>query len=113
MTYEEEGSTVIKTPVDFDVEREKRGYSLIKKDQIKCGNCQRPLIDLIKIKEDKEIETAIRAYCPFCNDCSFWYKISGKICIQAVEGLSILDMPMDIRNGIRFTNIKVVKNEQK
>lgn len=89
---------------------EQQGYSLLKEDKIRCANCQKPLIEVIKVKEDSSINTAMRARCPFCGDKSFWYKISGKICVQAVDGLSIANSPVDIRNNIRFTNIEVVKN---
>jgi len=86
-------------------------FNISKDDIIICANCNKQLLSVIKVKEDKNIQTAIRVQCPFCKDTSFWYKISGKIYIQSVEGLSITDMPVDIRNGIMFTNIKVKKNE--
>ena len=90
-------------------ERESQGFLLIKDDIIKCANCGIDLLCVLKVK-DENVETAIRVDCPYCGDGSFWYKISGKIYIQAAEGLSIKDMPINIRNGIRFTDIKVIKH---
>jgi DNA-directed RNA polymerase subunit RPC12/RpoP len=112
MDYRDTSSTLIKTPVDFEVEREKQGYELLKDDTIKCGNCSKPLISVIKVREE-DTTTNIKATCPYCNDSSFWYQIKGKIFIQAVEGLAMADMPMKIQNGIQFTTIKVVKDGKK
>jgi len=84
---------------------------ILKEEKIKCAGCGKPLIDILKVKEDKEINTAIRVRCSYCDDSSFWYKISGKIYVQAVDGLSIVDAPVEKMNGILFTTIKVMKNE--
>ena len=108
INWNDSGSTVIKATLD-QVEKEKIGYTLLKQDVIKCGNCNKPLVSVIMVQNNDD-RHAIKAYCPYCKDCSFWYQITGKICIQAVEGLSMIDMPTNIRNGINFTEIKVAKN---
>lgn len=107
--YWDDCPPVLKVPVDQDVEREKRGYQILQDTIIKCANCQKELVEVIKIKENKKIKNAIKALCPYCNDCSFWCQITGEIALQAVEGLYMIDMPMDIRNDVRFTTIKVAK----
>jgi DNA-directed RNA polymerase subunit RPC12/RpoP len=84
---------------------------ILKEEKIKCAGCGKPLVEVLKVKEDKEINTAIRVRCPYCSDSSFWYKISGKIYVQAIDGLSITDAPVEKMNGILFTTIKVMKNE--
>jgi hypothetical protein len=84
---------------------------IIKEEKIKCAGCRKPLVEILKVKEDREINTAIRAVCPYCTDMSFWYKISGKIYMQAIDGLSIVDAPVEKMNGILFTTVKVMKNE--
>ena len=105
------GDGMIVVPVDTEVERDKQDFVWIKEDKLICGNCYKPLLEVLKVKEDEKKVTAIRALCPYCHDQSFWYKISGKIYIQAMDGLSIADAPIDIRNDIMFTTIKVIKNE--
>ena len=83
---------------------------ILKEEKIKCAGCNKPLVDVLKVKEDKGINTAIKVHCPHCNDSSFWYKVSGKIYIQSVDGLSIADAPVEKRNGILFTTITMIKN---
>jgi DNA-directed RNA polymerase subunit RPC12/RpoP len=90
---------------------EKQGFLLAKEDTIKCANCNKSLIQVLQVKEDTSIITSIVVECPYCSDTSFRYKISGKIYLQATEGNSIDTMPMDIKDGIRYTRIKVIKNE--
>ena len=85
---------------------------ILKEEKIKCAGCNKPLVDVLKVKEDKEINTAIRVVCAYCTDMSFWYKISGKIYVQAVDGLSIDNSPVVKQNGIFFTTITMVKNKK-
>jgi DNA-directed RNA polymerase subunit RPC12/RpoP len=100
-------------PVD-QISSERHNYTILKDDIVKCANCNKPLLDVLKIQEDTNIISTIKVECPYCSDSSFWYKISGKIYIQSHEGLSITDMPIEKdNNGVIHSNIKVIINEQK
>lgn len=97
------------TPVEQKV-IEKQGFTFLQNDTVHCGNCNKPLIDVIKVKETETV-TAIKVKCPHCNDTSFWYKIKGKIYLQAVDGLHISSAPIDVKNDIIYSTIEVKKNE--
>jgi DNA-directed RNA polymerase subunit RPC12/RpoP len=97
------------TSLEHSTERTKQGYSVLKDGIIKCGNCNKNLLSVIKIQENNQ-QHNIKVDCPYCNDESFWYKIDGKICIQPCDGLSMVDMNTDIKDEIHFTEIKVIKN---
>ena len=97
----------VMTPVE-QKEVESQGFSLSQDDTIVCGNCGKQLLQIIKVKETDE-HTAIRADCPYCNDSSFWHKTKGKIYIQPKDGLYIDEAPIDTRNGIRYSHIKLGK----
>lgn len=88
-----------------------KGYELLKEDNIKCANCKKKLVEIVKVKENENKVYEIKASCPFCKDGSFIYRISGQIFIQAAPGVTIEDMPMEIINGVMKTDIKVIKNE--
>jgi len=92
--------------------REKLNYSILKDETIKCANCNKDLISIIKVKENQNQQSAIKALCPYCNDSSFWYRISGQIYLQAVDGLSIVDMPVKVQNGVIFTTIEVICDDE-
>lgn len=87
-----------------------QGYELLKEDTIKCGGCNKPLVEVIKVKKN-DTTTIIKVLCPFCGDTSFKYTINGKIYIQAVEGLSIKNMPTEVKDNIIQTYIEVIKND--
>lgn len=98
------------TPVE-QKEVESKGFSFLHNDILHCSNCNKPLIDIIKVKETDRV-TAIKVKCPYCNDTSFWYKIKGKIYLQAVDGLYISSAPIEVKNEIIYSTIEVKKNEQ-
>lgn len=87
-----------------------KGYELLKEDNIKCANCKKKLVEIVKVKENESKVYEIKASCPFCGDSSFIYRISGQIFIQAASGVTIEDMPMEIVNEVMKTDIKVIKN---
>jgi DNA-directed RNA polymerase subunit RPC12/RpoP len=94
---------------EYTTDPTKQWTEILKEDTIKCTNCKHELLDVLKVKEDKEINTALRVICPYCTDTSFWYKISGKIYVQAADGLSIDNNPVVKQNGILFTTITMIK----
>jgi DNA-directed RNA polymerase subunit RPC12/RpoP len=96
---------------EYTVDPAKQWTEILKEEKIKCAGCSKSLVDVLKVKEDKEINTAIRVRCPYCDDFSFWYKVSGKIYVQAVDGLSIDNNPVVKQNNILFTTITMVKNQ--
>lgn len=96
------------TPVDTDVEREKKGYSVLEDSTIKCGDCGRKLVDVIKVLEDSSIVKIVKVSC-FCGGESFLYELTGNTYMQAAKGVAIVDMPTEIRDGTMHITIKVAK----
>lgn len=96
------------TPVDLEVEREKHGYKILKDDTIKCADCGKKLVDIIKVKEDESQRKAIDAECP-CGGSSFLYIITGHTYMQASEGRAIGDMPTEVKHGVMHMTVKVIQ----
>lgn len=94
------------TPVE-EKEYEKRGYALLKEDVIKCADCGRTLLDIIKVKEG-DIIKELEAICP-CGGSSFIYRIVGESYFQACPGLSIEDIDMDFEDEVTTMKVKVVE----
>lgn len=86
-------------------------FLLAQENTIECANCRKALLHVLQGTGDDSITTFILVECPYCGDSSFRSRAKGKIYIQAANGLSIADMPMDIKDNIRYTTIKVIKNE--
>ena len=97
------GRTVVE-----EIEVEEKGFELLQDDTIKCADCGIPLISIIKVREDDTIQKRIKAVCT-CGGESYMYEIKGDTYMQAVEGLAIEDMPMDIIDNIMNITIKVIK----
>ena len=98
----------VTSEVELDAEREKQGYDLLKEDTIKCADCRKTLIEVIKVKEDKNQQKIIDVYCP-CGGSSFLYVIEGVTYLQAAKGLAIDDMPTEVKDGVTHMTIKVIK----
>lgn len=94
------------SPVDVDVEREKRGYEVLEDKIIKCADCGIKLVEIIMVQDSKETKR-VTAECP-CGGSSFIYEVKGKTFIQPVEGRALADMPMDIKDGVMYITVKVV-----
>ena len=92
---------------------EKKGYVLLKEDCIRCANCNKKLLEVIKVKEVKEMVREIKVNCPYCGDSSFLYRITGVVYTQAPDELSISDMPVDILENVIKMNVEVIKNVKK
>ena len=102
----------IVTPVDLEVEREKKGYELLTENVIKCGDCRASLLDIIKVLENDSIIKEIKATCPRCGGESFIYRMAGSSYLQAVSGLAINNMPTNIdKEGIIHMTVELIKNE--
>lgn len=97
------------TPIE-QKEIEKQGFSFLQDDIIVCGNCNKQLIQIIKVKNTDDTQ-AIKVSCPYCGDHSFWYKIKGKIYMQPKKDLFIYDAPVEIRGDILYSTIIVKKVE--
>jgi hypothetical protein len=89
------------------VKRTKHDLHILQEDTIKCANCSKALIQVIKVKEDPSRVHAIMATCPFCGDSSFRYKIDGRIYVGHVPGTSILNYPIENINGVLYSTVKV------
>lgn len=94
------------------VPRESLGYVLIKEDHIKCANCSKKLLTLIKVAEN-ETKNYFIVKCPYCGDKSFKYEVIGKIYAGAAEGLAIIDCNTDNPKKNLFINIVDMKKEVK
>ena len=66
------GDDAINTPVDLEVERPRHGYKILNDDIIKCADCNRKLIEVVKVREDIELVKKIKVICP-CGGESFLY----------------------------------------
>ncbi len=100
--------------IKFTIEKERKvqdQFLLAQENIIECANCRKALLNVLQGTGDESIVTFILVECPYCGDSSFRSRAKGKIYIQAANGLSISDMPMDIKEGARHTKIKVIKNE--
>lgn len=86
------------------------GYEVLQEDVIKCANCYKPLVEVVKVKEDPARTNVIVAKCPFCGDSSFRYKITGRLYIGNVEGTVIDDCPVDKVGDTFYSTIKVSKD---
>lgn len=95
------------TPVD-QVEHEKQGCVLLKEDVIKCADCGKKLLNIIKVKESSTIKE-IEALCPYCSGSSFLYRVEGETFFQAYNKLAIDDMSVDTIDNITKMKVKVIK----
>ena len=93
------------TPVE-EKEYKAKGYALLKEDVIKCADCGRSLLDIIKVK-DSTTEKEIEALCP-CGGSSFIYRMVGESYFQVVQGLHIEDIIMD-NDNITKMKVKVIE----
>jgi DNA-directed RNA polymerase subunit RPC12/RpoP len=100
--------TVIKASIDHNQEKQGHNYVLLKDDKILCANCNKELINVVKVKNNEE-QHAIKSSCPYCNDESFWYQIDGKIFMLPMNNLRINNVTTNVRNSIKFTEIEVLK----
>lgn len=106
---EQQGDWALVTPVDVEVERERHNYKTLEERIIKCADCGLKLVEIIKVKEN-DGRKAVLATCP-CGGGSFLYEVEGQTLIQAVEGMSISDMPIETVDGVMHITIEVIKNE--
>jgi len=91
------------TPIE-QVEYKQNGYILLKEDKIKCGDCNKLLIEIIKVKDNDGVKE-IEALCPYCGGSSFLYRIEGETFFQACDPLCINNIETDFINNI--TRMKV------
>jgi hypothetical protein len=91
-------------------DRELLGYVLIKEDNIKCANCSKKLLTLIKVSENSQKNYFI-VKCPFCGDKSYKYEVNGKIYAGAYEGLVITNCETDVPTKDVFVNIVELKKD--
>ena len=111
---DEDGDFYYKTTIGKDGERvteeipiESKGYKILEDKTIDCADCGQSLIDVIKVKEDESIVKVIKAECP-CGGESFLYQVTGHTYLQAYEGRTIEDMPIDLQDNIIHMTIKVI-----
>ena len=88
----------------------KEQFLIAQEGIIECANCKKALLNVLQGTGNETIVTFILVECPYCGDSSFKTRVKGKIYIQAANGLTMSDMPLDIIDGIRHTTIKVTKN---
>lgn len=79
---------LINAEVTSPLDRESLGYKIIKEDAIRCGNCQKRLITILKVIES-DIKNYFIVKCPYCGDKSFKYLIMGKVYIAPADNLVV------------------------
>lgn len=84
----------------------KMGYSIINEDTIKCPDCLKELIQIIKVKESPKINK-IMVVCPYCGEESFWHTISGEILINPCEKIKLIDVDTQVDVDMYTSKIKV------
>ncbi len=52
---------------------------------IDCSNCRKPLVSIMKGKDEPGRSTKIRARCPYCGDQSFIKTIEGKFFLGSTD----------------------------
>jgi len=101
-------SWALMTPVEGEVEREKRGYKLLEDRTIKCADCGKKLVEVVKVTE-QEFKKTIKAICP-CGVSSFIYEVLGQTLMQPAEGMIIEDMPTEVDDdNVMHITVKVIK----
>jgi DNA-directed RNA polymerase subunit RPC12/RpoP len=96
-------SSVEEIPIE-----ESKGYEVLQEDTIKCADCGKKLVDVIKVKEDDSQKKVVKVECP-CGGESFIYEVVGHTYLQAFEGCAIGDMPTEFIDDVMHITIKVVK----
>lgn len=90
-------------------EQELLGYKLIKEDHIKCGNCNKKLLTVAKVKESPQKNYFI-VKCAYCGDKSFKYLIEGKVYVGAADNLVMARCDTDYpTNQTYISNIEMEK----
>ena len=89
--------------------RKKHGYSLIEDKIIKCPNCLKELVQIIKVKNEDKINK-ISVVCPYCNEESFKHTIEGQILINPCQNIKMVDMKTDLKDDVYQAKI-MVKHE--
>ena len=106
--YNRDDDWALMTPVEGEVEREKRGYQLLEDKIIKCADCGKKLVEVVKATEHQSKKT-IMATCP-CGGSSFIYEVEGQTLMQPIEGMAIEDMPIEVDdNDVMHITVKVVE----
>jgi phage FluMu protein Com len=77
------------------VSRESLGYVVIKDEFIRCANCNKKLLNILKVRES-ETKNYFIVKCPYCGDKSYKYEVSGKIYAGAAEGLVQVNCDTDV-----------------
>lgn len=86
------------------------GFKLLEESHIKCADCGKKLVEIIKVKDEDRIVKNIKAQCPYCDGESFVFRVTGFSYIQAVEPLSIEDMPTEFEeDGTMHITVEMIK----
>lgn len=89
-----ESKETIEATVEETEDRQIMGYSLQGEKLLSCRHCNKPLINIIMVKDTPEIHK-FKARCP-CGSESWLVKLHGKKYYRACDPLSIDDI---ITNG--------------
>lgn len=73
----------------------------VSQDIIKCANCCKELVHIVKIEENDTLYE-VDASCPFCGDGSFTHNITGQTQIFPPDNLYIIDMPVSRSNEGKY-----------
>jgi hypothetical protein len=95
------------------VEREKRGWGILKDLEVECGGCRKPLFGVTKVKENPEKLTELKGLCPYCGSDSFLIEVDGDIVLGPAPGTVLVDFETSVldNEGKHIkTIVKVEKN---
>lgn len=91
--------------------KESLGYKIIKEDHIRCGNCNKKLLNVIKVK-DSPIKNYLIVVCPYCSDKSFKYLVEGKMYVGAADKLVISKSDTDCPVENTFVSVISMEKEK-
>jgi|10_taG_2_1085330.scaffolds.fasta_scaffold12578_6 hypothetical protein len=75
------------------VVRAKYGYEDLDEHTMICANCEKKLAVIKKVAKESMVNI-FKAECPFCNDSSFKYKVTGKTYVGGTDITSLKDIQM-------------------
>jgi len=61
---------------------------------LSCVNCDKPLVEITLMSKEFPYSWSLQADCPFCGDSSEPLEIQGKICVNGVSPVKVVDQPV-------------------
>lgn len=84
---------------------EHQGYTLKDQKIIRCNNCSKDLIDIIKVK-DSDVEIVVQGLCTKCGEKTFKKSFKGKVYIVPCDGVEFIDTESD--GDLNLVKVKIL-----